>query len=344
MALRKTRFLIVIITFLCLAASCGGANGVVPVKGTDKPKDSPVAVSPTPTETKTDEPPKVPEITEAQGYPWSDGELYALAFLGYHPVDSTSNDWASADFFQTHPALGSAALGDAVFHIGDEYFYLLPRYSDATIRIEEIDTAGNTIGLLWEGEGMPIVFGANVSDLYPNTCVTIFCAAGSQKLFPRGMLSDSAVETEAVEPDDAELNDAGTDVEWPGMQGDITGDWSLILPDGVVYTLSLWKNGVANFTAGYVDSEIVWHLQGTYGIVGDDGTGDPPPGSVMFNMINTYVGYEDDEESLANFDPYSFFAAYELLVDAEGERMKLRHLYGDIFLAEDDTPPVLTRQ
>jgi len=338
MRFRKIGILILTTLTFCLSVSCSKPNGVVPVatptNSEETPSPSPseeIQIEATPEAVPVPTPSDVPfDAAEVQGYPWGEGQLYVLAFLGYYPEDCSPNDWAGADFFNEHPVLrGGASLEDTIFRTGDEYFYLLPRYTDAVIRIEEIDTEGRVLGLLWESDWMPVAFGANLSDLYPNTRVTVACAAGSDTFFPMVSLAD------------------GGQIPWdefPGVQGDFTGEWSMVTPDNIIYLLSLWEDGIVDFAAGYVDSEIVWHLHGTYGIVGEESTGDPPAGSFIFNMENVYAGYEDDEEALAAFEPYSVFAAYNVHVNVEGDSLVMTYLLGDELLSQEPTPHLFTRR
>ena len=347
MGFRKMRMLATITAALFLAAACtmngddslnqpsgmpapqteSQATESPEVKSTAPPEDAALpAPSGAPAETGS----AAASIGEAPGYSWGEGQLYVLAFLGYYPEDCSPNDWAGAGFFREHPELsGGAALEDVIFRTGDEYFYLLPRYTDAVIVIEEIDSEGRITGKLWESGWMPLAFGANLSDLYPNTRVTISCAAGSDTFFPMVSLADGGL------------------AEWdvfPGAAGSFLGEWSMITPENEIYIIDFWEDGICDFGAGFVDSEFVWRMHGTYGIVGEDGTGDPPPGSLLLHLENVFVGYEDDEEALAAFEPYTFFAAYNVIVDAESDSMILQHLMGDMLLSPDTAPHLFTRR
>jgi len=119
--------------------------------------------------------------------PYTDGQLYAAAYLGYQaPTD--------LDFFrQTY--FGGREL--PVHHISDGDFYLIiPRDPNATVRLLRNDMLTQTSSIFYEQpDGSPFVIGCNVSDIFPDVTVEITASDGEKVSFsPFISLKDGSVE------------------------------------------------------------------------------------------------------------------------------------------------------
>ena len=119
--------------------------------------------------------------------PYTDGQLYAAAYLGYQaPTD--------LDFFrQTY--FGGREL--PVHHISDGDFYLIiPRDPNATVRLYKNDMLTQTSSIFYEQpDGSPFVIGCNVSDIFPDVTVEITASDGEKVSFsPFISLKDGSVE------------------------------------------------------------------------------------------------------------------------------------------------------
>ena len=115
----------------------------------------------------------------SDGVEWRQNDICAIIFVGY------GKDFASvsqADNYKMYcerfPSLRKAAKFAAVTE-GDEVYYIIPRYSDATVVVNEykIDIEDNMKEIvgkkLYEGEAAPLLIRCNLSDLHPNTSVTV---------------------------------------------------------------------------------------------------------------------------------------------------------------------------
>lgn len=119
--------------------------------------------------------------------PYTDGQLYAAAYLGYQaPTD--------LDFFQ-QTYFGGREL--PVHHISDGDFYLIiPRDPNATVRLYKNDMLTQTSSIFYEQpDGSPFVIGCNVSDIFPDVTVEITASDGEKVSFsPFISLKDGSVE------------------------------------------------------------------------------------------------------------------------------------------------------
>ena len=115
----------------------------------------------------------------SDGVEWRSNDICAMIFVGY-----------GADFAAISQTDGFKMLSErfpsskkvskfSAMTEGDEVFYIIPRYSDATVTLSEYridleDDGKEIIGKkLYEGEAAPILFRCNLSDLHPNTTVTV---------------------------------------------------------------------------------------------------------------------------------------------------------------------------
>lgn len=155
-----------------LLAGCGAAAQTPDATPTPAPE---AAATPTPT----------PDPLST--LPYTDGQLYAAAYLGYQaPTD--------LDFFQ-QTYFGGREL--PVHHISDGDFYLIiPRDPNATVRLLRNDMITQTSSIFYEQpDGSPFVIGCNVSDIFPDVTVEITASDGEKVSFsPFISLKDGSVE------------------------------------------------------------------------------------------------------------------------------------------------------
>ena len=114
----------------------------------------------------------------SSGIEWKEGGLCAVLFLGYGNFFATilqTNDFK--EFCKRFPALQKATAFTAETE-GDEVYYIIPRHSDATVTVHEykfdIEAMKESIGKeLYRGGSEPILIRCNLSDMHPNTSVTV---------------------------------------------------------------------------------------------------------------------------------------------------------------------------
>lgn len=121
--------------------------------------------------------------------PYTDGQLYAAAYLGYQaPTD--------LDFFQ-QTYFGGREL--PVHHISDGDFYLIiPRDPNATVRLYKNDMVTDSKTLFYEQtNGDAFVIGCNVSDIFPDVTVSITSGGETVDFSPYISLKDGSVQVGA---------------------------------------------------------------------------------------------------------------------------------------------------
>jgi hypothetical protein len=115
----------------------------------------------------------------SDGIEWRENDICAVVFIGY------GNDFTSITqtddyirFCERFPSLRELTRFAAETE-GDEIYYIIPRFSDATIIVNEYkidieDNMNEIIGAkLYDGEDAPILIKCNLSELHPNTTVMV---------------------------------------------------------------------------------------------------------------------------------------------------------------------------
>ena len=120
-----------------------------------------------------------PVFEISDGFGWRVNDICAMVFIGYaKDFASISQTGGYATFCERFPSLRKTTKFAAETE-GDEVYYIIPRYSDATVTVNEYkvdleDNMKEIIGKkLYEGEATPLLIKCNLSDLHPNTTVTI---------------------------------------------------------------------------------------------------------------------------------------------------------------------------
>ena len=121
---------------------------------------------------------KVSNSTQEEEVKWETNDLCAVVFLGYgndfSSFSQTENFEANCKRFPSLEKITEFAVETE----GDEVFYIIPRYADATIAVHQynfdIEKERETIGKkFYQGGFEPILLRCNLSDLHPNTLVTV---------------------------------------------------------------------------------------------------------------------------------------------------------------------------
>lgn len=167
----KQRTILSTLLLCVLLAGCGTAAQTPDATPTPAPE---AAATPTPT----------PDPLST--LPYTDGQLYAAAYLGYQaPTD--------LDFFQ-QTYFGGREL--PVHHISDGDFYLIiPRDPNATVRLYKNDMETDAKTLFYEQtNGDAFVIGCNVSDIFPDVTVSITSGGETVDFSPFISLKDGSVQ------------------------------------------------------------------------------------------------------------------------------------------------------
>ena len=145
------------------------------------------AQTPDATPTPAQEAAATPTPDPLSTLPYEDGQLYAVAYLGYQEPTEL------AFYRQTY--FGGREL--PVHHISDGDFYLIiPRDPNATVRLFRNDMLTQTSSIFYEQpDGSPFVIGCNISDIFPDVTVEITTSDGEKVEFsPFISLEDGSVE------------------------------------------------------------------------------------------------------------------------------------------------------
>ena len=133
----------------------------------------------------------------SEGVGWKENAICAVVFLGYgsdFTTLSTTNNFKT--FAQRLPSL-QKMTEFTVKTEGDEVYFIIPRYANATITVNEyqlnIESGKEIIGKkLYQGDAEPILLKCNLSDLHPNTSVTITGNRESVTFNPQSSCSSKA--------------------------------------------------------------------------------------------------------------------------------------------------------
>ena len=114
----------------------------------------------------------------SDGIKWSEKDVCAVIFLGYGQNFSAlaeSNQFKA--FCTQYPSLQKMTKC-TVETEGDEFYYIIPRYSNATVTLHEyrfdIENMEELVGkALYKGGAEPLLVRCNLSDIHPNTSVSI---------------------------------------------------------------------------------------------------------------------------------------------------------------------------
>ena len=340
-----------ILLLVCLFVSLVGCTIVLPERPTaapvsNVPDDAPSepvtdgSSSGGKTKPKDDDPKQADEpVTNslesygAEGVDWNDGDLFAIGFVGYmegiggiseNPLLMVYDDLYSFYEYQ-----------DYVAYIGDEIFFIFPRYADATVTIEQRthDDKVKIVDTLYEGGNLPVMFGCNESDLYPNTVVTVTGNGKSVSFSPALSLMDGSINMPKSGGRDISVPRYGTDDNFLARNtyardALIDGEMS------VTYNLEFNDDGTMAYYYGWSYGEVAERLDGVYYYVGKEAaTERHPAGTVIMLMHQTYV-YGDEGDWEDGDSDYVFFAAYDVARGADGTVI-FDHSHGELFYYED---------
>jgi len=298
MRLRRTIWMAAAVVMLCFSSACG---------------------------TKPEEP-KENQTTQAAGVNWEDDALCVVGYIGYDRA-LAKEEWALAPFFLLNDQLlMPESEREYIFQTGDEVYYLLPRYDDSTVLIEEVDMNGKVSSVLYEGVQEPIVFACNMSDLYSNVRVTVTSDRDSVSFSPYISLRDGGLEL----PEYVQNLDVSRFFSEEMSGNDYIGNWAYVgEQDGSIYVsmLTLYGDGSADCRLGPTNSEFDFGMDGTYAIVDDSGLEDVPEGALLLRLWGGMYQRDSDGETFID-EPFSYFGIYEATVDGEGN-LHLTHLRGD---------------
>ena len=173
---------LIIITALCLSlAGCGlGA-------GRDSGTTSQPDISAAPENAGAQAPETAaPETEVPKTVPFQDGQLYAVAYLGYGSIDDL-------DYYR-ESYLNAASL--PIHYIsGGEYYLIIPRGEQMTVRlyVNDLETGSKAI-IYEEPQCRPFIVQCNASDIFADLTIELSGPDGSAEFSPALSLRDGSVQ------------------------------------------------------------------------------------------------------------------------------------------------------
>ena len=276
---------------------------------------------------------------QTAGVDWQDGALCAIAFVGYESMDK--HLYSNSLFMVNEELSLQQEYQDYVIYTGDEVYFVVPRYKDATFKIEEMEHGTGIIGdVLFEGDYVPALIVCNISDLYPNCLITITGNGESVSFSPSISLADGSV----VIPSNGKVQDISVPIE--SVDESLFGHWEANMTiDGVDIFCDVVLDGDGSivYAFGWPDSEIGAVYEGTYYVVRDGVGGNRIPDNtvvVEMNLIGGALFYHDEEED----DPYKYyedptfglFYGTFIMNRVDGRTLKISNTSGDVFIYGDE--------
>lgn len=109
--------------------------------------------------------PDTPEVSKLDAIPFTDGQLYAVAYLGYGEMENLT--------YYAENYLDSENL--PIHYISNgEYYLIIPRYTDMALRLYQNDgESAERILIYEERESRPFVIQCNMSDIFSDVTIQL---------------------------------------------------------------------------------------------------------------------------------------------------------------------------
>lgn len=129
--------------------------------------------------------PEEPAPSKLDAIPFQEGQLYALAYLGYDEINDLS--------FYIENYLDSEDLPVHYLSKGD-YYLVIPRYPDMEVRLYQNDFETADRSLFYEEKGCrPFIIQCNVSDIFPDATICLSYQGETAEFSPCISLADGSV-------------------------------------------------------------------------------------------------------------------------------------------------------
>lgn len=126
-----------------------------------------------------------PKESKLDAIPFRDDQLYAVAYLGYDEIRDLS--------FYTENYLDDENLPIHYLSKG-EYYLVIPRYADMTVRLYQNDIETMDTSLIYEdAECRPFIIQCNVSDIFPDATIRLTHQTETVEFSPYISLQDGSV-------------------------------------------------------------------------------------------------------------------------------------------------------
>ena len=189
--MKKTMIVAVMLSGLLVFSGCTQSGGVIsPPSGstptfpsTPVPTDTP-APAPDSTDTAPDLVPPSP-VSKRDAIPFEEGQLYAVAYLGYRTMDGLDH--------YVERYLDSDKL--PVHYVSDgDYYLVIPRYDGMSLSlyVNDFDTSLGTLRF-FDPDCGPFVIQCNASDIFADVTVRLEYDGEAAEFSPYISLNDGAL-------------------------------------------------------------------------------------------------------------------------------------------------------
>ena len=131
-------------------------------------------------------------VSKRDAIPFEDGQIYAVAHLGYQKIENLSPYLEK--YLDEEPPVHYVSDGD--------YYLIIPRYDNMDLALYH-----NSIDMMENGDGAeqsdlfyeekncrPFIVQCNVSDIFPDVTILFGCEEGGEEFSPYISLKDGSVE------------------------------------------------------------------------------------------------------------------------------------------------------
>ena len=275
------------------------------------------------------------EFTEFEAIDWEEGELGGIAFLGY--ANNVYDEAILREHDRYNAKYGYFNEGDISFleSEGDEIYLIIPRYLGSRVTVEEYnDEDGKRGTILLDTAVAPFMFRCNLSDIHPNSLITLRSHDEEFSFNPCVSLMDSSI----ILPEDN--NGRIRDIT---LSGELTGGtWNMtreLMNDQTrIYVWELFPDGTAHYSLR-VDETVVVSVtesySGTYYI--SDGSDGYPHNTLVFDMKLQYITEGELGKNLGEH----LSGAYQFTF-AGPDILNLSYVEGDAIIFLQDSPEYFT--
>lgn len=213
------------------------------------------------------------------------GARGAIAYLGtLESPDGLPERMVTSGYFEEYPFLASAPI---ISYEGSHAYCFVPKDPADSLTVRSL-TDGQ---VLYEGAGEPILLICNVSDVTPNTELSLTSPDGVSTTFSPALgMCDGTV---AVPGDGTVYDFSRYESRAPetAPQVSFLGTWStqaVFEDQPILCKLTFQPDGTMEYLCGYVDTDVLDLLRGTFYVVDDNAK--YPPGAVLFELSFTSDG------------------------------------------------------
>ena len=188
--MKQTRKLLSVLLLLLLVLTGCGQTANDPAKEEDPQKQEDTKQQETTDDQKQEEDQKTeaPKPSKLESISFADGQMYAVAFLGYGEKDTETWNRMQREY------LDETDIPIHVISEGDIYL-IIPRYTDMNLSISKIDPDTSKATKFYEeANAKPFLIQCNVSDIIQDAEITLTRNGESTTFTPFQSLKDGTIQ------------------------------------------------------------------------------------------------------------------------------------------------------